>query len=91
MQTMELKILLGLWAVVTVALIIVFIRKGVVSMREEDALFLDKAEDHIRKEQEQVVAQITKLEKLTFQLGIASGVLLLVWVALWVYTGLTTT
>jgi len=91
MQTLELKILLGLWAAVTVVLIVIFMRKSVLSMREEDALFLDRAEDHIRKEQEKVVAQIMKLEKLTMQLGIASGVLLLLWVALWVYTGLTTT
>ncbi len=89
MQTLPLQILLSLWAAVTVVLIIVFMRKGVVSLREEDALFLDKAEDHIRREQEQVVAQITRLEKLTFRLGIASAVLLLMWVALWVYTGLT--
>jgi hypothetical protein len=81
--------LLILWGAVTAFLVYLFIRRSVLVMKEEDQLFLDKAEDHIRKEQEQIVARITKLDKQVMWTGILSGVLLLVVAGVWVYIGLT--
>jgi hypothetical protein len=81
--------LLILWGAVTALLVYLFIRRSVLVMKEEDQLFLDKAEDHIRKEQEQIVARITKLDKQVMWTGILSGVLLLVVAGVWVYIGLT--
>lgn len=90
---MDLKLvlegLLILWGAVTAFLVYLFIRRSVLVMKEEDQLFLDKAEDHIRKEQEQIVARITKLDKQVMWTGILSGVLLLVVAGVWVYIGLT--
>ncbi len=90
---MDLKLvlegLLILWGAVTAFLVYLFIRRSVLVMKEEDQLFLDKAEDHIRKEQEEIVARITKLDKQVMITGILSGVLLLVLAGVWVYIGLT--
>lgn len=86
-----LKILLVVWGVITAALVILVIRRNLLSMKEEDQLFLDRAEDHIRKEQEQIVAGILKIGKWVTIFGIISGVLLLFIAGLWVYIGLTTT
>lgn len=84
--------LLGIaWGLVTFLLVIVYIRRGILTQHEEDQLFLDRAEEHIRKEQELLLARIMGMDKIVFRLGVASGVLLLVWAGLWVYVGFTTT
>lgn len=84
-----LEALLILWGVVTVVLILLFIRRSMLTMKEEDQLFLDKAEDHIRNEQIELVKKIEKLDKWVWTVGILSAVLLLVLAGVWVYHGLT--
>ncbi len=79
------------WGIVTTILAFVYIRRGILTQHEEDQMFLDRAEDHIRKEQEVLLGRISMMDKLVFRLGILSGVLLLVWAVVWVYIGLTTT
>lgn len=86
-----LKILLIIWGVITAILVILVIRRNILSLKEEDQLFLDKAEDHIRREQERIVADIIKIGRWVTMFAIASGVLLVIIAALWVYIGLTTT
>jgi hypothetical protein len=85
------KILGIAWALVTLTLAVFYIRRGILSQHEEDQMFLDKAEDHIRKEQELLLGRIMGMDKIIFRLGVASGLLLLFWAGLWVYIGLTTT
>ena len=77
------------WGAVTAFLVLMFIRRSMLSMKEEDQLFLDKAEDHIRKEQIEIVARIEKLDKRIWMVGILSAVLLLALAGVWVYHGLT--
>ena len=86
-----LKILLVVWGVITASLVVLVIRRNILSMKEEDQLFRDKAEDHIRREQEQIVAGILKIGKWVTIFAIISGVMLLFIAGLWVYIGLTTT
>ena len=91
MELTPVRILGALWAVVTFFLAVVWLRRGILSQHEEDGLFLDKAEDHIRKEQEQIISRIQKMDKIVLGLGVTSGILLVVWAAVWVYIGFTTT
>ena len=81
--------LLYAWGAVTAVLVVIFIRRSVMVMKEEDHLFLDKAEDHMRKEQLEVVAKIEKLDKMLLYVGILCGVMLLLLAGVWVYHGLT--
>lgn len=83
--------LLLAWVIITVALVALLIYRALLSMREEDQLFLDRAEDHVVREQREIVQKILGLSPYITALGIASGVLLLVIAALWVYAGLTST
>jgi len=91
MELTPVKMIGVAWAAVTVVLAITYIRRGILAQHEEDQMFLDKAEDHIRREQEALLARIMTMDKLVFRLAIASGLLLLIWGGVWVYIGLTTT
>lgn len=81
--------LLIVWCALTGVLVLLLIYRGVLSLREEDQLFLDRAEDHIVREQKEVVQKLLGLERYVTVLGITSGLLLLVIVGIWIYRGLT--
>jgi len=81
--------LLMAWGVVTGVFIILLIWRGVLSSHEDDQIFLDAAEEHIAREQRELVAKITSLSRPLLVSGVLSGLLLLVAGGLWIYEGLT--
>ena len=66
------------WAVMTVALIIVLIYRSTLSMHEDDQLFLDDSTSNLRAEQEQLMMKMKKVTPVVRILGAASGLLILV-------------
>ena len=80
--------LLIVWGIVTAVFIILLIWRGVLSSHEDDQIFLDAAEEHMAKEQRELVAKITTLSRPLLITGILSGVLLLLAGGLWIYEGL---
>jgi len=80
--------LLIAWGILTGIFILLFIWRSVLSSHEDDQIFLDAAQEHMAREQRELVAKITKLSKPLLTTGIASGALLLVIAGLWVYNGL---
>jgi hypothetical protein len=80
--------LLVAWGIVTAVFIILLIWRGVLSSHEDDQIFLDAAEEHIAKEQRELVAKISTLSRPLLITGILSGVLLLLAGGLWIYEGL---
>lgn len=85
------SILFVIWVAVTAVLLVLFLLRYRLSLREEDQLFLDRAEEHMAREQREIVARIEALSKWVMGFGIASGVLLLALAGTWVYVGLTRT
>lgn len=83
-----LTYLLILWGVITAAFIVLLIRKSLLENREDDQIFLDAAEEHMAKEQRELVARIAKLSRPITTTGIASGALLLLIAGMWLYQGL---
>ena len=94
METMEtlftgpMLILLIIWGVATAVFLALIAWRSVLSSHEDDQIFLDAAEDHMAKEQRELVAKINMLSRPILTSGIASGVLLLVMAGIFVYRGL---
>jgi hypothetical protein len=80
--------LLIAWGILTAVFILLLIWRSVLSSHEDDQIFLDAAEEHMAREQRELVAKITKLSKPIATTGIAAGALLLLIAGMWVYNGL---
>ena len=76
------------WGIVTAVFIVLFIWRSVLSSHEDDQIFLDAAEEHMAKEQRELVAKINALSKPIMSTGILAGILLLVIAGVWLYGGL---
>lgn len=53
--------LLIVWAGLTVVLIVLLIYRSTLSMHEDDQLFLDSAEAHMAKEQEELIGKMNRI------------------------------
>jgi len=68
--------------------IVLLIWRTLLTSHEEDQIFLDAAQEHMAREQRELVGKIMKLSKPIATTGIASGTLLLVMAGMWLYNGL---
>ena len=84
-----MNILLIVWGVLTAILVILLIYRSMLTMREDDQLFLDQSESHMEKEQQELIARVQKVNIPVRILGGASGLLILIIAGMWVYIGLT--
>jgi hypothetical protein len=80
--------LLIAWGLVTAIFLILIAWRSVLSSHEDDQIFLDKAEDHMAREQRELISKINMLSRPILTSGITSGVLLLLIAGLFVYQGL---
>ena len=76
------------WGVVTAVFLALLIRRSVLASHEDDQIFLDAAEEHMAKEQRELVAKIDALSRPILGTGIIAGVLLLVIAGMWLKEGL---
>jgi hypothetical protein len=80
--------LLILWGVVTAVFLALMAWRSVLSSHEDDQIFLDAAEEHMAREQRELVQKINSLSRPLLASGITSGVLLLLIAGIFVYHGL---
>ncbi|MGC2765255.1 MAG: hypothetical protein WB607_07100 [Candidatus Acidiferrum sp.] len=80
--------LLIAWGVVTAIFLILIAWRSVLSSHEDDQIFIDSAQDHMAREQRELITKINKLSPPILTSGITSGVLLLLIVGMFVYQGL---
>jgi hypothetical protein len=83
-----LAYLLLTWAVVTAVLVVLVVYRVTLSSKEDDQIFITKAEDHLAAEQRVIVAKVTQLSRPIFVLSLTSGILLLATAGVWIYDGL---
>ena len=80
--------LLIAWGIVTAVFVILFIWRSVLSSHEDDQIFIDAAEEHMAREQRELIVKITSLSRPLLISGILSGALLLLAGGIWIYEGL---
>jgi hypothetical protein len=80
--------LLILWAGLTIVLIVLLIYRSTLAMHEDDQLFLDSAEAHMAKEQEELIVKMNRIEPWVKICGAGSAVLLVVIAGLMLYNRL---
>jgi hypothetical protein len=76
------------WSAVTAVFMLLLIRRSLLASHEDDQIFLDASQEHMAREQREIVSKINMLSRPLMTSGIASGVLLLVLAGLWLYNGL---
>jgi hypothetical protein len=75
------------WGIVTGVFMLLLIWRSVLASHEDDQIFLDAAQDHMAREQQELVAKIQKISRPLLGSGIVSGVLLLLLAGMWIYNG----
>ena len=73
------------WGSIIVALVVLRIYRQLVSMKEEDQLFLDPAEWQLEREQRDILTQLGRLTPLVRGGAVASTALLLLIAGVWIY------
>ena len=80
--------LLIAWAAIFAIFLVLLIRRTLLASHEDDQIFLDASQEHMAREQRELVAKIMRLSKPINTTGITAGALLLVIAGLWVYQGM---
>jgi len=83
-----LAYLLLSWGLITVALIALLVYRATLSTKEDDQLYLNKAEvSMMGSDQAVLISRLNRLGKPIVALAILSGILLLASASLWVWIG----
>ena len=56
--------LLSVWAGLTIVLVVLLIYRSTLNMHEDDQLFLDEANSHLAREQEELTIKMNRLQPL---------------------------
>jgi hypothetical protein len=80
--------LLIAWGIVTAVFLGLLLWRTLLASHEDDQIFLDAAEEHMAREQRELVAKIMSLSRPILGTGLLAGVLLLVIAGMWLYSGL---
>jgi len=80
--------LLIAWGIITAIFLVLLIWRSLLVSHEDDQIFLDASQDHMAKEQRELVAKINTLSRPLLTSGITAGALLLLIAGMWLYGGL---
>jgi hypothetical protein len=77
------------WIAFTVIFVLLLIYRGTLTMHEDDQLFLDNAEDHMQKEQQELISKMDRLTPWVRISGAGSAVLIVIMGGLALYNNMT--
>jgi hypothetical protein len=77
--------LIWIWAAATAILVGLLIYRSLLSMKEDDQLFLGEGEKHLAQEQAKIVGKVQAVSRYSLIMGIVSVVLLLAIAGIWTY------
>lgn len=74
---MSLMTMLGIaWGAFTAVLVVLLIYRSTLTMHEDDQLFLDSAEEHMQKEQQELIGKMNRVTPWVRVFGAASVLLI---------------
>jgi hypothetical protein len=83
-----LSYLLISWGAITAVLLVLMIYGNTLSIREDDEIYLNRAEDHMMAaEQRVLITKMDRLKRVITVLASVSGILLIVSAGLWAWIG----
>lgn len=74
------------WAVVTIALLVVATYRGFLAKDETDRIFVSQSENRLAVQQQQIIEKVSRLDQFVKGLAWASGGLLVICAAIWIWT-----
>lgn len=77
--------LLILWGALTAVLVVLLIYRSTLNMHEDDQLFLDEAESHMAREQQELIVKMNRITPWLRIFGAGSALLIVVIAGLFVY------
>ena len=80
--------LLVLEAALTAGVVVMFLYRGMLDMKEEDHIILNNAEAHLAREQDSIRRRVTTLSRYLKVVGVVWSVLLVAIFGLWMAQGL---
>lgn len=84
-----LSYLLITWGTITAVLLVLVIYGNTLSIREDDEIYLNRAEDHMMAaEQRVLISKMDRLKRVIMVLASVSGILLIASAGLWAWIGL---
>jgi len=84
-----LTTLLIVWGALTAILIVLLIYRGTLNMHEDDQLFLDEAESHMMKEQQELIVKMNRITPWVRIFGTCSALLIVVIAGMFIYSHMT--
>jgi Tfp pilus assembly protein PilN len=85
---MTLTVVAVIFGAFAIVLILLLIYRSTLTMHRDDQLFLDDASSHMHEEQTELLAKVNRLTIPLRAFGIASGISLLVLMAMLIYQNL---
>ena len=77
--------MIGIWVVITVVLVALSIHRSIFVMREEDTIFVSDTERSTKEEYAAIIDRLKRLEGLLKVFSFASGALMVLIAAMWLY------
>lgn len=77
---------LAAWALVTIVLLVVVTYRGFLGKEETDRIYVNQAQNRLAVQQQQIIAKVSRLDQYVKGLFVASGALLVLCLAIWVWT-----
>jgi len=74
------------WALVTIALIVVVAYRGVLGKEETDRIYVSQTQNRLAVQQQAIIAKVSKLDQFVKGLMVASGSLIVLCLAIWLWT-----
>jgi hypothetical protein len=74
------------WALVTVVLLVVITYRGFLAKDETDRIYVSQTKNRLAMQQQEIIAKVSRLDQFVKGLSIASGGLLVLCLAVWLWS-----